>query len=48
MVFQPALQGGLKNKELVNTQIAEVKSMVASVKIMLATQLKEVIDEIER
>ena len=38
----------LKNKEQVNAQIAEVKSMVASVKMLLADQLKEVINEIER
>ena len=43
-----ALQGGLKNKELVNKYVAEVKSLVVSVKAMLRTQLKEVIDEIER
>lgn len=46
--LEPALQGGLKNKEQVNAQIAEVKSMVASVKMLLADQLKEVINEIER
>lgn len=46
--LEPALQGGLKNKELVNKQISEVKSIVASVKMMLSTQLKDVVDKIER
>ena len=46
--LEPALQGGLKNKELVNTQISEVKSMVSSINMILATQLKDVINEIER
>jgi len=46
--LEPALQGGLKNKEQANAQIAEVKSMVAAVNEMLTSQLKKVIDEIER
>ena len=46
--LEPALQDGLKNKEQANAQIAEVKSMVDSVNEMLTSQLKKVIDEIER
>ena len=46
--LEPALQDGLKNKEQANAQIAEVKSMVAAVNEMLTSQLKKVIDEIER
>lgn len=46
--LEPALQGGLKNKEQVSSQISEVKSIVASVKMMLSNQLKDVIDKIER
>lgn len=46
--LEPALQGGLKNKEQVGTQVGEVKSMVSSVRTILAEQLKEVIEEIER
>lgn len=46
--LEPALQGGLKNKEQVSAQISEVKSVVASVKTMLATQLSDVINEIEK
>ncbi len=46
--LEPALQDGLKNKEQANAQIADVKSMVAAVNEMLTSQLKKVIDEIER
>lgn len=46
--LEPALQGGLKNKEVVNKQIQAVKNIVASVQPMLSSQLKPVIDEIER
>lgn len=46
--LEPALQGGLKSKEQVVTQVGEVKSMVSSVRTILAEQLKEVIEEIER
>ena len=46
--LEPALQGGLKNKEQVGTQVGEVKSMVSSVRTILAEQLKEVIEEIDR
>ena len=44
--LEPALQVGLKNKEQVNMQISEVKSLVVSIKQTLAIQLKNVIDEI--
>ena len=44
----PALQGGLKNKEIAKAQIAEVKSMVVAIKDMLVLQLKDVIKVIER
>ena len=46
--LEPALEGGLKNKELVNSQIKVVKSIVASVKGYLNTQLQSVIDEIQK
>ena len=46
--LEPALQGGLKNKELVNTQISEVKNCVSAINITLAEQLKDIINKIER
>ena len=44
----PALKGGLKNKETVNKQITEVKSIVASIKETLSMQLKDFIESIEK
>ena len=44
----PALQGGLKSKETVNTQVQAVKNIVSSLSAMYAESLKNVIDEIER
>lgn len=46
--LEPALKGGLKNKEIVNKQIQAVKNIVASIQRTLSFQLKQVIDEIER
>ena len=46
--LSPALQGGLKNKETVKSQVQAVKSIVASFQEAYANQLKTVIEEIER
>ena len=46
--LDPALEGGLKNKELAYKQISYTKSYAAAIKEMLAEKLKDVLDEIER
>lgn len=43
-----ALQGGLRNKKVVDERIADVKSIVASLRCALEKQLEKVIAEIER
>ncbi len=45
--LDPALEGGLKNKELAYKQISYTKSSVAAIKEMLAEKLKDVLDERE-
>lgn len=44
----PALQGGLKNKELVSKQIQDVKNVVSSFQALYSEQLKSVTDTIKR
>lgn len=46
--LMPALNGGLKNKEIVNMQVQIVKNFISSFKAMYVQQLKIIIDKIER
>ena len=44
----PALQGGLKSKETVNTQVQAVKNIVSSLSTMYSESLKTIIEDIVR
>ena len=45
--LEPALEGGLKNKELVKEKVQSVKAIVSSLKDSYSTMLEAIIGEIE-
>ena len=45
--LSPALEGGLKNKELVNEKVQNVKDFVSSFKSQYTAMLQTVIDKIQ-